>query len=327
MSSMVTIVELREAIAEVLAEEKSYHLPEICTALGLESGTPEEAFSSKRSYVRNRIITKNLSDLVDLGEKLLERYPERDPNVKELSNMVARFKAQSGGVSGEIKNLIFAADGPKPELVLADALNNAIEIVENAEYCLVYNLPILQSGLLWQNLVEWWAKNENLAFPERITEESLFRRLRKSLASPPEQLFFYSYFEYYHKNLGKSFPALIPQVYLHFDPKSLKDLQGRKRLQRQRMDFLMLLPNNQRIVIEIDGKQHYSENNNASSPRKYSKMVAEDRRLRLLGYEVYRFGGYELRDDEPNKAQSKRLVRNFFCQLFEKHRILPTSVI
>jgi very-short-patch-repair endonuclease len=321
MSPLVTIVELREAIAEALAEEKAYNLPEICTALGLEPGTEEEAFSSKRSYVRKRIISKSLSDLVDLGEKLLERYP----NIEDLLNMVYLFKAQAGGVSGDIKNLIFAADGPKPELVLTDALNNTVEIVENAEYCLVYNLPILQSGLLWPDLVKWWTKSNNLAFLDRTTEESLFLRLRNSLASPPEKLFFNSYFQYYHDVLGEGFPALIPQVYLHFDPKSLRNLGGQQRLPRQRMDFLMLLPNNQRIVIEIDGKQHYSENNNMSSPRKYSGMVAEDRRLRLLGYEVYRFGGYELRDDNSNKAQSENLVQNFFCQLFEKHRILPTS--
>jgi very-short-patch-repair endonuclease len=321
MSSNVTIVEFRKAIAEALAEEKSYDLPEVCTAFGLEAGTPEEAFSSKRSYVRNRIITKTLSELVDLSERLLRRYPDH----KELSEIVHIFKARCGGVSGDIKNLIFAADGPKPELVLADALNNTIEIVENSEYCLIYNLPILQSGLLWQNLVEWWARANNLAFPARNTEVNLFTRLRSSLASPPERLFFDSYFKFYHDVLGESFPALVPQVYLHFDPKSLKDLEGQQRLPRQRMDFLILLSNNQRIVIEIDGKQHYSENDNVPSPRKYSEMVAEDRRLRLLGYEVYRFGGYELKDDNSNKAQSENLVQNFFLQLFEKYRIMPIS--
>lgn len=320
MLSSVTIVELREAIAEALAKEKSYDLPEVCLALGLESGTSEEAYSSKRCYVRARILTKSLSELIDLGEKLLERYP----NVEDLSNMVYLFKARSRGVSGDVKNLIFAADGPKPELVLTDALNNTIEIVEHAEYCLVYNLPILQAGLLWRDLVEWWANSNSLSFPDRKAEISLFLRLQKSLASPPEKFFFNSYFQYYRHELGENFPALIPQVYLHFDPKSLKDLKGRQRLPRQRMDFLMLLPNNQRIVIEVDGKQHYSESDNEPSPRKYSEMVAEDRRLRLLEYEVYRFGGYELKNDESSKGESKRLIQEFFCQLFGKHRILPS---
>jgi hypothetical protein len=44
--------------------------------------------------------------------------------------------AKKDGVSGHYKNLIFAANGPKPELVLADALNNDIHIVKNQDYCL-----------------------------------------------------------------------------------------------------------------------------------------------------------------------------------------------
>jgi hypothetical protein len=52
MSPIVTIVELREAIAEALAQEKSRDLPTVCTNLELESGTEDEAYSSKRSYVR-----------------------------------------------------------------------------------------------------------------------------------------------------------------------------------------------------------------------------------------------------------------------------------
>lgn len=66
------------------------------------------------------------------------------------------------------------------------------------------------------------------------------------------------------------------------------------------MDFLVLLPHCKNIVIEIDDKQHYSENEQASL-RLYAKMVAEDRRLNLTGYELYRFGGYKFLKAE--KAQ------------------------
>ncbi|MDI9407491.1 MAG: hypothetical protein QM522_12375 [Chitinophagaceae bacterium] len=314
---LVTIVELREAIAEALAQEKSYDLPCVCVDLGLGSGTIEEAHQSKRAYVRARIISKGLNDLAALGEKLRGRYS----NIEQLSSMLDDISAKAGGVSGNIKNLIFAADGPKPELVLTDALSNTVEIVKNAEYCLVYDLPILSPGLLWHDLVIWWGESRNPDFSFHDAERDLFRRLMSSLASPPEKHFFNSYFKFYHSTLGKRLPALIPQVYLHFDPKSLKELGGRQRLPRQRMDFLMLLPNNQRIVIEIDGRQHYSEDNGTPSPRKYSEMVAEDRRLRLLGYEVYRFGGYELTRDESGDSSGEGPVQRFLRQLFDKHEI------
>ena len=85
---------------------------------------------------------------------------------------------------------------------------------------------------------------------------------------------------------------------------------------RQRMDFLLLLPYNRRVVIEIDGKQHYSRGN-VPKPELYAEMVAEDRRIQLAGYEVYRFGGYEFVEDK-SAAQA---VESFFSDLFAYHSI------
>lgn len=42
---------------------------------------------------------------------------------------------------------------------------------------------------------------------------------------------------------------------------------------RERMDFLLLLPHGVRIVLEVDGKQHYAEGDIAS-PKLYSEMVS-----------------------------------------------------
>ena len=82
---------------------------------------------------------------------------------------------------------------------------------------------------------------------------------------------------------------------------------------RERMDFLLLLPRGVRIVLEVDGKQHYAEGDTAS-PNPYSEMVSEDRRLKLRGYEVYRFGGHEL--TMPGAAD---MLRKFFGELLARH--------
>ncbi|MBP2266313.1 very-short-patch-repair endonuclease [Pseudarthrobacter sp. PvP004] len=106
--------------------------------------------------------------------------------------------------------------------------------------------------------------------------------------------------------MGFNVPALIPQVYLHYDPYT----RGRgATLPRQRMDFLLLMPGRRRIVLEVDGMQHYSENNRPS-PDLYAQMVSEDRGLRLAGYEVYRFGGKEL-----SGAEAKPMLEEFFNRL------------
>ena len=218
----------------------------------------------------------------------------------------------------KVKNLIFAANGPKPEIVLRDAVDNTIQIVKNEEFCLVYEEPIPETGLMWHDLVRWWiglCGMDESQFAD--AERQLYSRLRKSLVgSPPEQLFFKSYFMAFREPLADKFPALIPQVYLHYDPYTLAQLSGRKRIPRQRMDFL-LLTEHARVVLEIDGKQHYSELNNQNIPvaqaSKYAEMVAEDRNLKLAGYEVFRFGGYELQ----NENDSLSLVRDFFNRLLD----------
>jgi very-short-patch-repair endonuclease len=66
-------------------------------------------------------------------------------------------------------------------------------------------------------------------------------------------------------------------------------------------------------VLEIDGKQHYSDGDR-SSPRLYAEMAAEDRRLKLRGYEVFRFGGDEFRSQFKPEA----MLAAFFTELFAR---------
>ena len=80
------------------------------------------------------------------------------------------------------------------------------------------------------------------------------------------------------------------------------------------MDFLILLPNKRRIVLELDGKHHYADENGKASPRRYAEMVLEDRKLRLAGYEVYRFGGMEFIEDR----QPRLMLQEFFQTLLGK---------
>jgi hypothetical protein len=122
---------------------------------------------------------------------------------------VYRAVAINAGVRGSVKNLIFAANGPKPEIVLGDAINNDIQIVKNAEYCLVYDLPISQSGLLWSDLVAWWAAKHGTNTPAVEMERRLYRRLEMSLGSPPEKLLFDAYYRNYVLNWVNNFRLLF----------------------------------------------------------------------------------------------------------------------
>lgn len=294
---------LRDAIARVLTSKvKAYDIVEECDRLGMPPPRPgEDPWSGKWQYVEPRLRHRKLPELLAIAEKVIDTYP--DPLLERLLAL-----AGTGGVRGEMKNLIFASTGPKPKIVLRDAVNNDLEITENAEHCLVYDRALGEEGLTWRHLTAWWAGRDGLSQDEeRAAGRELYKRLLKSAANDAERLIFERYCARYATH-GFSIPALIPQVYLHYDPYTRRT---GGTLPRQRMDFLLLLPRRRRVVIELDGIQHYADDNRIADPARYAAMAAADRELRLTGYEVYRFGGHELAD----RSRAADMLDSFFTRL------------
>lgn len=201
-------------------------------------------------------------------------------------------------VEGKLKNLIFAPIGQKPDITIENTISNKLRLIGDTGNCSFYNFEIGADGLQWNTLVEWWKENNKES--DGNPELELYGRLRASLDSEVEKIFFRTYYNYYRHPIKKDIPALVPQVYLHYDPRSKYQRKGQVVYSHQRMDFLMLLPEGNQIVFELDGQQHYSQNGKAS-PTLYAEMVKDDRALRLKGYEVYRFGGYEFLDENSAK--------------------------
>ncbi|MFJ1562188.1 hypothetical protein [Streptomyces mirabilis] len=130
----VPVFKLRDAIAGALwAHVKANRLAAVCGYLGLAPQRPDEdPYNSKRSYVHARLEDKPLPDLMAIARRVVAEYGDDD-----LQQLLAQMGLH--GVSGELKNLIFAADGPKPQIVLPDSISNTIRIVKNEQYCLVYD--------------------------------------------------------------------------------------------------------------------------------------------------------------------------------------------
>ncbi len=251
-----------------------------------------------------------------LNEVLRRDGYELKVDGEESGYPLYRLSLIARGVAGAPKNLIFASNGPKPEIGFSDAINNDIVILSNAGSCLVYDRPIRRDGLLWSELVKWWRDQDPSA---EEPARALGERLHASLASEAERNFFNCYFKLYRHRLGDELPALVPQVYLHYDPAVVKLLRNRAGLRRQRMDFLLLLPGNQRVVIEVDGSQHFSANGKPSL-QNYAEMVSADRDLRLAGYEIYRFGSNELVG-----VSATAVIEGFFDRLWALHKLMPPN--
>lgn len=218
------------------------------------------------------------------------------------------------GASRSPKNLIFASPG-KPDIRFRSAVDNDIEIVGNADSVLAYDRPIGGNGLRWHDLQSWWKAMRGIESDDEA-KATLYKRLLDSLpaSSPPQILLF----RLYHQVFGAAIPdlpALLPEVWLHWDPKTVSE-RGPDALLRFRMDFLLLLPHGQRVVLEVDGMHHYASRNGKADPAAYAKNMRADRDLKLSGYEVFRFGASELQD-----SGSADLVRAFFEAMFQRHEV------
>lgn len=195
--------DLEMAIGEAIRETLSaYEVEDACVRLGLPPASEfgDDPMNSKAWYVRRRLASLPLWRVVEIGRQVVDAYGRDD-----VDEVLAGFGAR--GVDGDMRQLIFAADGPKPRMVLRDAVNNIVEIVEHAEYCLVYDRPLTVAGLTWGELVEWWESYSDKS--DDAAARELFVRLRRSLQdNAPEEALFNAYGALYGREDGRELPAL-----------------------------------------------------------------------------------------------------------------------
>ncbi len=228
---------------------------------------------------------------------------------------------KGGALAGKPWYVIFASKN-KPDIVLQDAITMDIRILKHENEVLVYDRPIGVDGLGWKDLLDWWCESSWIG-DRRTAAQSLYRRLAGSL--PPKSLGQRLLFREYHamhRDVLELVPALLPEVWLHYDQRTVEE-RGFDALTRQRMDFLLLLKGGARVVIEVDGAQHYADAKMRADPESYARMVAADRDLKLSGYEVFRFGADELRTGPgpAGEEAARRLVRAFFERLFKEYGV------
>jgi hypothetical protein len=217
------------------------------------------------------------------------------------------------------KNIIFASP-VKPDIRLSDAVDNDIEIVSNADRVLVYDRPTGPGGVRWSDLQAWWKDERGIADDEEA-RRTLYLRLQSSLpADSPPQRNLYVLYHQIHSGAVAGLPALLPEVWLHWDPKTVRE-RGPRALRQHRMDFLLLLPHGQRIVIEVDGAHHYADPSGKADHARYAEGARGDRELKLAGYEVFRFGAVELLDQD----QARDLLTRFFADLFRRFGVTPQA--
>lgn len=302
------------------------------TVLDLLNVTDEKFVYFCEQYVNPVFRRGRLNDdgeWVDISQECInainQGLSDVEMSLQPIGQVAGRTKYRvlptNQGQQEPIKNIIFAAKY-KPDIVLDDALSNDIRVV-NANGALIYDQGIPADGISWETLANWY---ELLDLDN--TEKEMDLLFYNCLDSEPERLFYKAYISYLTSH-GKHIPALIPQVYMYYDPKT-KAQREWQIFEHQKMDFMMIISPTQRVVLEIDGYQHYAEDEVApgtaykhyASPARYAEMMKAHRAMSLAGYDVYRFGGRELWVNDHNSEEE--IISNigmFFDKLFEKYHI------
>ncbi|MFC9609072.1 hypothetical protein ACFTTN_37370 [Streptomyces niveus] len=260
---------------------------------------PDEPAQRRFVEFANRHLQPGGAQLRQEGE--VDGYPQFD--LVQLGRGTARRP----------RNLIFATLG-KPDIRFTSALDNDIEIAERADEILVYNRTVGKDGLLWSDLLSWWQETRDGDDAEEPAQ-ALYSRMEKSLPrrSEGQRNLFWLYHHIYKSQL-RDVPALLPEIWMHWDPKTIRE-RGERAQQNLRMDFLMLLPGNRRVVLEVDGIQHYTRDGGSKpDSAKYAANMVGDRELKFRGYEVFRFGHDELRD----RDRARPVVADFFRALLDR---------
>ena len=115
---------------------------------------------------------------------------EVELSISENGLSVHKIKNKVQYPSEDIKNIIFAANAKKPDIVIDNALENSVKIIDVGD-ALVYSDGIPEDGITWRRLVNWYKQYE-----ANETQKALARKLVSSLDSKPEKLFFKTYIEY-----------------------------------------------------------------------------------------------------------------------------------
>lgn len=284
-----------DTCAEILYVRSANDIAQWCDRLEMGPSN-KEPFSSKRSYVRDRVLNTPSSTLPAVIENVLREFqPHAEGKGKEppTEEWLHAWEALRGAFGiDEIQSIVFASRG-KPDLVLHDVPNRQLADVKGA--ALIWHTSIAEKGLTIADMLRWWRSN-------RRAEDSLYQRFVECCQTEDERAVLNFY---YNEKVGRidekcELPALLPQVWLAYDPLTRQQRLGQAAVERQRLDFLMYLPGRRKVIIEIDGIHHISRNGGRACLETYSEGLAADRGLMAKGYTIYRFGANEIQKDRAD---------------------------
>ena len=133
--------------------------------------------------------------------------------------------------------------------------------------------------------------------------------LKKALFAMNQTDYEKIFFQAYAKNLGMGYrhiPMLIPQAWVQWHSSSKQVLQASGRTLAKdlyRIDFVAFW-NNHRYAILIDDISHYAikrGNQWIADEETYSKRLAEDRKLQVEGWNIFRVSNWDIKQNRVSE--------------------------
>jgi very-short-patch-repair endonuclease len=248
-------------------------------------------------------------------------------------------------------NIVFCAKNAAPYVDRISINPNKIKYTDdivNDSYAsfYIYDNDVPETGLGITEIIKWAQINKNLS------ENDLKNKFLLE-CSNGEKTIMNTFIDYFWKY---EVPALLPQYYCRRSIASSKTRaeKGLEAI-HQRADFVMFFPLGKKVIIELDDYNHFIELDNngerikyfkgtskigsdsidvlvneshkglldnisgtkyIASAKQYAANMASDRELKLEGYEVFRFGGYD-----TVRSDAEKIIKSFFNELFKSYGI------
>ena len=170
MSSFASeMANIRIVIIELLYDSyKAYELPDIAARLALDRGSEEEAFSSKRVFLRKRLNGLNAEGLRNVARILLEEFDH-----PALLQFVGNGSPSDEGISDTLQSFDQATIHRRWE----KALSRRSSDPEGA---------ITLSRTLLEDVFKWILHEQDIQSGERDDLPTLYRKVAKSLSLAPD---------------------------------------------------------------------------------------------------------------------------------------------
>lgn len=168
-SKIQNAAKLRLIIASLTAEHfKSYELPVVAAKFGLEPGTEQEAFNSKRAYMMKRLTVLKYSELIEVAHLLSE-----DVSSPDLQSFLVIASPHDEMVSSALVDFDKGVIAKRWE----DAVSRRSTDPEGA---------ITLARTLLEDVLKWLLHKESVTFPESADLPQLYRLVAKELTLAPD---------------------------------------------------------------------------------------------------------------------------------------------